>query len=569
MEIVKRLSIVSIAAVIALATDPLCAGAREESGKSDFQTYPAVAALLDSNETARGAGAIWEAGSFRYQEAAATATDEHITTAAGVKLYILPGDGLVYSAAAFGIGPGDTDPQLKINAALARMPEAATLILPKGEYLLGYADKTKHKRDSTTSPNGGVHGAIYLEKDGQKLIGQGHDTHLNGQGGFRHVVLVRANRCEVRNLRAGNVTGQLSTAEAAAIGFEPSNFDQGKANGADIAGLLVEGCWLYDCQSGVTAHPGSDGAGDNISVMYKPSDLIVRNNKMTGIARQGVEAFQCNEFLLTENNIEMGDKGENTWSRAFRLIGSAHGIVAKNTLKGFSAGAPGYLGVEVSRSGWYSNPNYSELAGDIQISGNELIGFTEALNVQDSAGIIEFSNNRVRGDRASKEVIWMVRIVTVGAADPNLEPSADNKNDAPIVVISGNTATGITRMVDVVGRAGSVIVTDNFATGNAASNQYALHVVMTPNTVPIIHDLESIGYLSFRRNIWIMSDGRTVPPIRVGGLRATDVVDISDNDLTPAGSGEMMIHDGTGTVRHDSPLNNRAMPRGLFERNHR
>ena len=107
MEIVKRLSIVSIAAVIALATDPLCAGAREESGKSDFQTYPAVAALLDSNETARGAGAIWEAGSFRYQEAAATATDEHITTAAGVKLYILPGDGLVYSAAAFGIGPGD------------------------------------------------------------------------------------------------------------------------------------------------------------------------------------------------------------------------------------------------------------------------------------------------------------------------------------------------------------------------------------------------------------------------------------------------------------------------------
>lgn len=53
----------------------------------DRTTLPDVAALLACAVPARGAGTLWRAGGFAYVEAAASATDHHLATAAGVKLY--------------------------------------------------------------------------------------------------------------------------------------------------------------------------------------------------------------------------------------------------------------------------------------------------------------------------------------------------------------------------------------------------------------------------------------------------------------------------------------------------
>lgn len=54
--------------------------------------YPKVADLLASNAPARGLGAIWEAGGFRYEElpAGTAANLIHLTTAGGVLLKVLP-----------------------------------------------------------------------------------------------------------------------------------------------------------------------------------------------------------------------------------------------------------------------------------------------------------------------------------------------------------------------------------------------------------------------------------------------------------------------------------------------
>lgn len=51
--------------------------------------FATVALLLASNRAAGGAGTIWQAEGFLYREAAAGATDHHVTTAGGVKLYAL------------------------------------------------------------------------------------------------------------------------------------------------------------------------------------------------------------------------------------------------------------------------------------------------------------------------------------------------------------------------------------------------------------------------------------------------------------------------------------------------
>lgn len=57
--------------------------------------YRDVAALLASTQAVRGTGATWRGGSYTYQEAAGGASDHHITTAGGVKLYAKPINGTI------------------------------------------------------------------------------------------------------------------------------------------------------------------------------------------------------------------------------------------------------------------------------------------------------------------------------------------------------------------------------------------------------------------------------------------------------------------------------------------
>lgn len=73
--------------------------------------------------------------SFVYTVAASTATDEHITTAGGVKLYVEAQDG-VRNAKAFGAkGDGTTDDTAALEKAIASFPDGGTVVLPAGTYM--------------------------------------------------------------------------------------------------------------------------------------------------------------------------------------------------------------------------------------------------------------------------------------------------------------------------------------------------------------------------------------------------------------------------------------------------
>ena len=64
-------------------------GGGSGGGISEFDT---VADMLASAVAAMGEGTVWRADGFRYREADPAATDHHLTTAGGVKLYVQPGD---------------------------------------------------------------------------------------------------------------------------------------------------------------------------------------------------------------------------------------------------------------------------------------------------------------------------------------------------------------------------------------------------------------------------------------------------------------------------------------------
>ncbi|MFV0625200.1 SGNH/GDSL hydrolase family protein [Sphingomonas sp. ac-8] len=86
---------------ISRAVTPVSLGSNESGRGLDLIGRPSVAGLLASTAPARGAGSLWHADAHVYVEADASATDSHVTTAGGVKLYVQPGP-RGYDARAFG-----------------------------------------------------------------------------------------------------------------------------------------------------------------------------------------------------------------------------------------------------------------------------------------------------------------------------------------------------------------------------------------------------------------------------------------------------------------------------------
>ena len=85
----------------------------------DLIGQPTVSELLDSLVPPRGEGSVWHAGGFRYVEAASGATDQHLTTAGGVKLYFV--ENASYTLEYFGLiheASPTTDQAPKLQAML-------------------------------------------------------------------------------------------------------------------------------------------------------------------------------------------------------------------------------------------------------------------------------------------------------------------------------------------------------------------------------------------------------------------------------------------------------------------
>lgn len=146
---------------------------------ADRIKYPTVPALLaddtmsyDAGEdlVEVGDGDIIEAGGYRYEVAASGATDHHLETTGGVKLYVRPGEDGSVSIRQFGaVGDGSTsdDPAFIAASKAASAGDFNHLHLPPGEYVL------------STSPEDGAYKApldINFAPKGFVLTGAGRDV---------------------------------------------------------------------------------------------------------------------------------------------------------------------------------------------------------------------------------------------------------------------------------------------------------------------------------------------------------------------------------------------------------
>lgn len=87
--------------------------------------YNSVPELLASMHVAAGVGTQWQAANYLYEEAASDATDHHVETAGGVKLYVLP----PLATSSFGV-IGDVDDRTTWQRALDNLKDGDTLYFP-------------------------------------------------------------------------------------------------------------------------------------------------------------------------------------------------------------------------------------------------------------------------------------------------------------------------------------------------------------------------------------------------------------------------------------------------------
>lgn len=107
-------------------------------------SFKTLGAMLASSAKRIGAESIWEAGGLYYREAALTALDHHLTTAGGVKLYVIPlyGPDLpLYPLSAFGAAlDGVTDDTTAWKTALQAIQDGGG----GGLLIRGIARVTEH-----------------------------------------------------------------------------------------------------------------------------------------------------------------------------------------------------------------------------------------------------------------------------------------------------------------------------------------------------------------------------------------------------------------------------------------
>lgn len=139
--------------------------------------YASVTAMVASAEASRSEGAAWRAGPFIYTEAASAATDHHLTTAGGVKLYAEALFGRAFHVDQFGAavsgsaGANTTAIQNAINAA--SKVKLVEVWFGAGQYLFNNLFLHYHATD-----NPGFNSAAY-EQGRIILKGAGRHTKNN------------------------------------------------------------------------------------------------------------------------------------------------------------------------------------------------------------------------------------------------------------------------------------------------------------------------------------------------------------------------------------------------------
>lgn len=393
------------------------AGVAVEQQRTPLRKYRSVTALKAATEPARGAGTIWEAGGFRFEEQADDTTAD-LKTVDGwpAPLKVLPiwvgAKGGIYVATAFGaIGDNIADDTAAIQKALDALGIASNLDttggvvhLPAGRYkttatLKGKTSWMTLKGDGVAASSIEFHGtgaafemdsdeAVYTYVTFEHLL---IHVHAAGTAGSENVGL-RIDRMQTSTLSNFLIT-LLNSHQIGILG---------KGNGSGSAPYynVLENFYISG-KNDPTTFPGQRGVvfdmGPKVAVADSPNANIISNVKRIA----GVEkAF---DILAGQGNMFTNVNGESC-SKDFFAFGS----VTTPDYSGTATGGNHYQLTDTSKS--FAGINSGCLvitagtgagfAGTINSSSGDTISLTQAQPfLIDSTSVYEIYKPRARDNK--------------------------------------------------------------------------------------------------------------------------------------------------------------------------
>lgn len=293
------------------------------------RSFATVAAMLASEADARGEGWIWTAAGYRYEEAASDASDHHLTTAGGVKLYVLPCDGR-YNAKAFGARgvAFDQDDQPAIQATIRAAANAGcAAYIPAGQYLLAaQADQcsvTGMTRDLAVYGDGPT--TVLKRADGTVTTSFRRMLLFQNASGSSVAVTVRDMTLD-GNARGNGIPYPLSGVTGTFVAGETVS------NGSETFTVVkVDGSTIYIYETAYTDAPNVfDGLaqGDTITgqtsgatatISSDPGAYVYQQSHCLSVASSGARGFRSVEIRdihikdATADGVNIGGNSSNTF----------------------------------------------------------------------------------------------------------------------------------------------------------------------------------------------------------------------------------------------------------------
>lgn len=286
-----------------------------------FGAVTGAGSLLASMVAAGGAGTIWEADVFRYREAAAGASDHHVTTAGGVKLYVLPVGGRMHWRA---FGPTfdlTTNNSALFQTAARAASSAGVPLIVDGNFAMRSAVTVPNRvtilaHDATIHDPDNLALIVDLQGAGSRWEGGtfvGYETYVQFQAAVPSS-MSQAQSC-IRLSGAGSqaiavtATNKKNAVRITASGCRAERcdltgyFPNVVLSGAPITGANYLPCVYFEgVQSGWAIENSAKNAGSAVLWGMESSGINARGNRGSHLWDNGVYGSSGNDNTAEENS---------------------------------------------------------------------------------------------------------------------------------------------------------------------------------------------------------------------------------------------------------------------------
>lgn len=338
--------------------------AQDTLSRLDVSALLADVTLSYSNVTA-GDVVRTRAEGFSYEVAASGASDHHLTTAGGAKLYVLPGD-MGYNVKAFGAKASGLVADVSTNstafnaAITAASVSGGAVYVPAGTYYT-----LRVALASNVLLRGDGAGSILMQDE--SATGYPYVLGANiGSGG------TTSTADNLRNITVRDIQFKRANRAAYASFADPIQFIYLVSVSA-VSDALFERCYFTGFQGdglyvGSSNVAGIERHNENVTVRDCVFDGVDRNN------RNGISVIDCDGFLATGNHFkncsssfQPGAIDIEPNSDAFHIIRNIK--ITHNTFEN-NGGSNGSISVLLPDSAWTVQPT------DFLIEGNTIIAGT-------------------------------------------------------------------------------------------------------------------------------------------------------------------------------------------------